>query len=82
MYSPGTIVAGGCERRIDTRTGWKVVADIGIVVNGKPDLLQIIPALRPPRRFASLLHCRQQQCDQDRDDGDHDQEFDQCKSAV
>src|SRR5690606_26448518 len=39
-------------------------------------------ALRAASRFASLLDSGQKQRDQDRDDGDHDQKFDQGKSGT
>jgi len=46
------------------------------------ELLQVIPALCTPRGFAGLLDGRQQQGNQDRNDRDHDQEFDQSKSTT
>ncbi len=48
-----------------------------IAVHRQPDLFQIIGALRPPRRLACRLDRGQQQRNQDRDDRDHDQEFDE-----
>lgn len=53
--------------------------DVEIVVQSKPDLLEIILALCSSSCFASLLHGRQKQRNQDRDDRDHNEKLDQCK---
>ena len=45
------------------------------------NLLQIVDALRPPRRLARRLNRRQQQRDQNADDGNHDQQLDQRERA-
>jgi hypothetical protein len=45
-------------------------------------LLQIVDALRAPRRFPRRLHGREQERDQDRNDGDHDQQLDQGKTPT
>ena len=58
--------------RIHAARGQDVVSHL-VVVNRQPDLAQVVLALRPPSRLARLLHGRQQQCDQDCDDRDHDQ---------
>jgi hypothetical protein len=50
-------------------------------VKCESDLLQIVFALCPSSSLASLLNGWQKQCDQDRDDRDHHQEFDQCKTS-
>ena len=50
-----------------------------VVVQGEPDLFEIVGALNPPRRLARSLDGRQEQRDQDRDDRDHDQQLDECK---
>jgi hypothetical protein len=47
--------------------------DVMVVVERQPDLFQVVRALPAPRGFTSLLHCRQQQCNQDSDDGDRHQ---------
>ena len=52
-----------------------------IVVQGQPDLPQVILTLAPPGRFPRRLHGRQQQRRQDRDDRDDDQQFDQREST-
>ncbi len=46
-------------------------------VQGQTDLLEIILALRLTGRFTGLLHCGQQQGDQDCDDRNDHQQFDQ-----
>jgi Replication initiator protein A len=48
-----------------------------IVMHRQPDLLQVVQALRPPRRFPGRLDGGQQQGDQHGDDGDHHQQLDQ-----
>jgi hypothetical protein len=42
-------------------------------------LLQIVLALRPTRRLASRLDCRQQKRDEDAYDGDDDEQFDESE---
>jgi hypothetical protein len=53
-----------------------------ITVCGQADLLQIVVALDPVGRLAHLLHGRQEQADQDRDDRDHRQQFNERESAA
>jgi hypothetical protein len=57
-------------------------AAVGVleVVGSDTQLFQAVGAGHPVGRFADLLHCRQQQRDQDPDDGDHHQQLDQSKS--
>jgi hypothetical protein len=50
--------------------------DIVVIVNGQPDLLQIVFTGRAAGRFAGLLNGGQQQSDEDRDDRNHDEQFD------
>jgi hypothetical protein len=52
-----------------------------VCVQSQTELLEIIRASRPSGGFARTLHRREQQPDQDRDDGDHDQEFDQRETT-
>jgi len=52
-----------------------------VVVHGQPQLLEVVRALGSPGRFARRLHGGQEQRDQDGNDRDHDQQFDQSKSA-
>ena len=53
-----------------------------VVVHRQADLLEVGGTLRSPRRLASGLHGGQQECDQHRDDGDHDEELDQGESSL
>jgi hypothetical protein len=46
-------------------------------MDSQTDLLQIVDAAGAPRRFASGLHGRQQEGDQDGDDRNDDQKFDE-----
>jgi hypothetical protein len=45
-------------------------------------LLEVVPALRHPRRFSRRLDGWEQQGDQDADDRDNHQEFNQRKTAT
>ena len=55
--------------------------ELGIVipVGSDADLLQVVLALGPGRRFADLLDGREEQPDEDCDDGDHDEELDESE---
>jgi len=53
-----------------------------VVVQRKPELLHVVDALRAASGLASRLNRRQQQGDQNRDDGDHDQQLDQRESPT
>ena len=46
-----------------------------VIVQRQPDLLEIVFALRHPRRFTSLLHRGEQNGNENGDDRDHDQQF-------
>jgi hypothetical protein len=50
-------------------------------VGRQGQLLHVVPALRPAGRFTGCLHGRQQQRHQDRNDGDHHEQFDQREAA-
>ena len=50
-----------------------------VMVQGQPHLLLVVAARHTVGRLAHLLHGRQQQSNQNRDDGDDDQQFDQRK---
>jgi hypothetical protein len=52
-----------------------------VIVQRKSNLLQIIAALHPIGRFANLLDGGEKETNQDRDDGDHDEEFNQGEPA-
>jgi hypothetical protein len=51
-------------------------------VQGQSDLFQVVDALGSAGRLASGLHGGQQERDQYRDNGDHDQKLDQRESAT
>jgi len=51
-------------------------------VHGEAELLQVVGATDAVGGLAHLLHGRQQQADQDRDDRDHHQQFDQRKPVA
>ena len=55
------------------------VEHIVIVVQSQANLLQIVFALGPSRSLTGLLDRREKQSNQNRDDRDHDQQFDQRK---
>jgi hypothetical protein len=65
--------AGSHRQRIDPE---RVV----IVGHCDADLVQVVGALRAPRRLARGLHRRQQDRHEHADDRDHDQQLDQRKS--
>ncbi len=48
-----------------------------VIVHGQADLLQVVRALGTPGGFPGRLDGGQEQRDQDRDDGDHDEQLDQ-----
>lgn len=51
-------------------------------MDGKTDLFQVVDALHAPCHLARRLDSRQEQGDQDRDNRDHDQEFNQGKTTT
>ncbi len=53
-----------------------------VVVQCQAKLFQVVAALAAAGGFAGLLHGGQQQRDQDRDDRDHDEQFDQSEPAT
>jgi hypothetical protein len=48
-----------------------------VVVQRQSELMQVVLARCPPRRLPRLLHCGQEQRNQDRNDCDHDQQLNQ-----
>ena len=56
--------------------------NVRVVVQCQCELFQAVAALRPPSGRTRLLHCRQQQRNQNGNDGNHDQELNQRKSGV
>ena len=65
---------------ISTLGGKRFLRDF-VVQHGQAELLEIVLALAAAGRFAGRLNRRQQQGDEDADDGDHDQQLNQSKSA-
>src|SRR5262249_15443777 len=63
--------------RVLQRLGREDLVGRDIIMYRKPQLLQVIDALGPPRRLARRLDGGQEQRDQDRDNGDHHQQLDQ-----
>jgi len=53
-----------------------------VVVQREAKLFQIVQALRPPSRFAHMLHRRQQQRHKDADDRNRDQQLDERETVV
>lgn len=53
-----------------------------IVMKCQSNLMQIVAATRPPRRFADMLHRGEQNRHQNGDDGNHDQDFDKRERAT
>ena len=55
--------------------------NVMIVVQCKPDLFEMVLAFGSSRSFASLLHGRQKQSDEDCDDCNHDKQFNQREAT-
>src|SRR5262249_4672847 len=53
-----------------------------VVVEGQPDLLEIVLALHACGRLAHFLHGGQEQSDQHADDGNNHQQLDQREAAA
>jgi hypothetical protein len=53
-----------------------------VVVDGNPNLLEIVFALHAPSRFPGLLNGREQNRHEDGDDRDDDQEFDEREASA
>src|SRR4029453_4930135 len=60
----------------------KSIERVVVIVEGQPDLLQIVLALGAAGRLPRLLHGRQQERDEHADDGDHDQKLNQCEPSI
>jgi hypothetical protein len=50
-----------------------------VIVQPKPDLLEVVAATHPASRFASCLNRGQEKSNQNANNGNHDQKFDQRK---
>ena len=59
------------------KAGRKHLVGALVVVGREADLLEVVRAAHTSGRLTDLLDGGQQQTNQDRDDGDHHQEFDQ-----
>ena len=53
-----------------------------VVVQGEPELLQVVDALGTSPCLAGRLHGGEKQCDENGDDGNHDQQLDQSKRTT
>jgi hypothetical protein len=53
-----------------------------VIVQGNPNLLEVVAACASPGSFAGGLHGRQQQADKHADDGDDNQKFDKRKPTA
>lgn len=60
----------------------KRVVSVRVVVRRQRQLLQVIFTLRPTCRLTSLLHGREQQCDENCDDCDNHQQLYQSDAAI
>ena len=71
-FAPHVVLAGQLSLRRADRARRKDPLRLAVVMDGQADLLQIVRAIRSPRRLAGVLNCRQQQRQQDGDHyGDH-----------
>src|SRR5262245_3072151 len=61
--------------------GRQAALNVVVIVQAKADLLEIVGALQTSSGAANFLDGRHEQADQDRDDGDHDQEFDEGEAG-
>jgi hypothetical protein len=64
-----------------TSAVWKYAECVRVIVHRDAELFELVRALRPPRRLASRLDCRQQQSNEHTNDGDDDEQFDKRKRA-
>ena len=62
-------------------THGKAATGIVVVMHCQANLLKLIDAVRSTSRLASRLDRRQQHHDQDRDDGDHNEQFHEGKTG-
>jgi hypothetical protein len=64
-------VAGGTDRHV--ALGGQVAGGVFVVVHGQAPLFEVVLALRPGGCLSDLLHRRQEQADEDRDDRNDDE---------
>src|ERR1043166_1764342 len=62
--------------------GRELLVGAFVIVHGEYELLEIVGALNARGGSAYLLHGRDQQRNQDRDDGDDDQQFDEGETTT
>lgn len=76
-------VVDGVPRDVENQSCWReLLMGIMKTVQSKSDLLQVVQALRSARCGTSLLDGWKKDRDQHRDDGDHDEQFNQCKARA
>src|SRR5437588_647930 len=61
--------------------GGELSLDVVVMVGRDSQLFEVVGASHAVGGLAHLLHRREQEADEDRDDGDHHQELDQSKGA-
>ncbi len=61
---------------------WEILGRVMVIVQGQSELLEVVLALRAAGRLASLLNGRQEQCDQDGDNRDHNQSLNEREAAT
>ena len=70
-------MGAGPARAVGVEGRWKRPLSLVVVLQGDPELAEIVGAAGPPGRLACRLHCGQQQAHEDSEDGDHHEEFDE-----
>jgi hypothetical protein len=53
-----------------------------MILEGEPELPEVVRATRSPGRLPARLHRWQQEPDEHRDDGDHSEQFDEREAAA
>ena len=81
--APTEIVAGvrSVGSRIGEFAGREGADRIGVIERGDPELAHIARTGHAPSRFSRRLNRRKEEPDQDSDNRDHDEQFDQRKTA-
>jgi hypothetical protein len=77
----GTGHAAHAVYAVNRTNGQRIVGRF-IIGNPEPKLLEIVGALDSPGCLARGLHRGQKQGDQDRDNRDHDEKLNQCKTTT
>ncbi len=55
---PRAVIACGSDCKINRCTRWQIAIGVDVVVQGNPNLFEIIPAMRPPCRFPCFTSLR------------------------